>query len=152
MNSTLYVCFFVINIFLNQSLKVAYCHRINSHRFYFSQCYFFFTSRLLTVLHGETEAEHLKRVQCFCPSAYVMRLFTRKGALLQPSQADAPLPACFVCGGSEITLQVNPLISSFHVWAFSIFYSCITTVHEFLLEQHFDSHFSHFLRKFFICH
>lgn len=58
------------------------------------------------VLHGETEAEHLKRVQCFCPSAYVMRLFTRKGALLQPSQADAPLPACFVCGGSEITLQV----------------------------------------------
>ena len=68
--------------------------------------FFYLSYSRLTVLHGETEAEHLKRVQCFCPSAYVMRLFTRKGALLQPSQADAPLPACFVCGGSEITLQV----------------------------------------------
>ena len=76
------------------------------HSFPLDTIYAFSLLLTLTVLHGETEVEHLKRVQCFCPSAYVMRLFTRKGALLQPSQADAPLPACFVCGGSEITLQV----------------------------------------------
>ena len=68
---------------------------------------------MLTLFHhivaaaaGESDEQHQKRVQCLCPSTYVFRLFTRKGVLLQPSSADPPVPACFVCGGSEITLQV----------------------------------------------
>lgn len=62
-----------------------------------------------TAATGESDEQHKKRVQCFCPSTYVFRLFTRKGVLLQPSNADPPVPACFVCGGSEITLQVPPM-------------------------------------------
>ena len=56
---------------------------------------------------GETEEATQKRVQLFCPHTYCLRLPTRKGTFLQPSQAEGPLPACYVCGASEIILQVK---------------------------------------------
>lgn len=56
---------------------------------------------------GETAEQHLSRVQHNCPHTYCLRLPTRKGLYLQPCQAEAPVPACYVCGASEVTVQVH---------------------------------------------
>ena len=45
-------------------------------------------------------------MQLLCPHTYCLRLPTRKGTLLQPSQAEGAVPTCYVCGASEVTLQV----------------------------------------------
>jgi hypothetical protein len=56
---------------------------------------------------GESEEQHHRRVQLLCPHTYCLRLATRKGTLLQPSQAEGAVPTCYVCGSSEVTLQVR---------------------------------------------
>jgi hypothetical protein len=58
------------------------------------------------VAEGESTEAAQRRVQLMCPHTYCLRLPTRKGTVLQPCQAEGPLPACYVCGASEVTLQV----------------------------------------------
>lgn len=44
------------------------------------------------------------------PSVYCLRFPTRKGQYLQPCSSDTPVAACYVCGKSQLTLQVTQKI------------------------------------------
>mmetsp|Transcript_28807 Transcript_28807/g.48350 ORF Transcript_28807/g.48350 Transcript_28807/m.48350 type:complete len:300 (+) Transcript_28807:1-900(+) len=60
---------------------------------------------------GETQesllAAYRKTIHKLCPHAYCLRLPTRRGMFLQPSEPEPPVSACYVCGTAEVSLQID---------------------------------------------
>lgn len=58
--------------------------------------------------HSEEDLKTIKQKMLkLFPHVYCSRLPNRKGVFLQPSESDAPVTSCFVCGKSELTLQID---------------------------------------------
>lgn len=57
---------------------------------------------------GDAEkAEIKKTINKVFPQVYCLRFPTRKGVFLQPTSSDEPMTTCYVCGKSQLSLQVN---------------------------------------------
>jgi ubiquitin-like 1-activating enzyme E1 B len=51
--------------------------------------------------------ETLDKIRRVFPHTYCVRLPNRRGYFLQPSVPDEPVPSCYVCGTSQMTLTVD---------------------------------------------
>ena len=60
-----------------------------------------------------------QRILTLFPHCYCLRFPTRKGVYLQPSSSDPPVNACYVCGKSELTLQVLKVSNITNVYILS---------------------------------
>lgn len=47
-----------------------------------------------------------------CPHTYCLRMPTRKGVYLQPSAAEAPVAACYVCNTAQMTIQIDTNVAT----------------------------------------
>lgn len=61
----------------------------------------------------EAKAAIRKTINKTFPQVYCLRFPTRKGIYLQPTSSDEPLSTCYVCGKSQLTLQVRFLSALF---------------------------------------
>ncbi|RYY88346.1 hypothetical protein EON63_02575 [archaeon] len=49
----------------------------------------------------------LKTLRTYCPYTYCLRSMTRRGHLLEPSEAEEPVKGCYVCQTAQLTLEVE---------------------------------------------
>lgn len=57
---------------------------------------------------GEAEKSAIKKtINKMFPQVYCLRFPTRKGIYLQPTSSDEPSATCYVCGKSQLTIQVR---------------------------------------------
>eukprot|EP01031_Cornospumella_fuschlensis_P030204 gene30204-36489_t len=49
----------------------------------------------------------LKALRTYCPYTYCLRSMTRRGHLLEPSEAEEPVTGCYVCQTAQLTLEID---------------------------------------------